>query len=258
MNKIEELYDQYDEENRLLRSREAKIESETTVKYLSPYIKKSTSVLEIGCGTGYYAFYFKDKFKDYTGIDLSKRNVKFFQKAIKETNSTNVVAKVGNGLSLNEQDNSYDLVLNLGPLYHLGDEKENKCIAESIRVCKKGGIVAFSYMNRFGNFVKLCAQENFIGRYPTKKLFKNMLKKDTDDDGIFFFTTPEKIEAKLKAAGLEILHHLSTDGVTMHHHRISDYNDEEFQIWKEFHFLTCEEPSIRGLGDHGLIICKKK
>ena len=60
MNKIEELYNEYDEENRLLRSREAKVESDTTVKYLQKYIKKTTSVLEIGCGTGYYAFYFKD------------------------------------------------------------------------------------------------------------------------------------------------------------------------------------------------------
>ena len=258
MNKIEELYDTYDEENRLLRSREAKIESETTIKYLSPYVKKTTSILEVGCGTGYYALFFKDKFKNYTGIDLSKRNVKVFQKAIKDTQSENIVAKVGNALKLEEESNKYDLVLNLGPLYHLGGENGKKCIEESIRVCKKGGIVAFSYMNKFGNFVKLCAQENFIGRYPDRKLFKNMLQKNTDDDGIFFFTTPEEIEGKLKSAGLEIVKHLSTDGVVMHHHRISDYNEAEFQIWKEFHFLTCEEPSIRGLGDHGLVICKKK
>ena len=258
MNKIEELYDEYDEENRLLRSREAKIESETTVKFLSPFMKKTSSVLEVGCGTGYYAFYFKDKFKKYVGIDLSKRNVSVFERAIKDTASKNITAKVGNALKLAEKDNSYDVVLNLGPLYHLGGENGNKCIAETVRVCKGGGMCAFSYMNKFGNFVKLCAQENFIGRYPTKKLLKNMLQKGTDDEQVFFFTTPEEIENKLKSFGLEIVHHLSTDGTTMHHHRISDYNEEEYQLWKEFHFATCEEPSIRGLGDHGLVICKKK
>ena len=62
MNKIEELYDSYDEENRLLRSRECKVESQTTIKYLTPYMKNA-SVLEVGCGTGYYAFTFRNVFK---------------------------------------------------------------------------------------------------------------------------------------------------------------------------------------------------
>ena len=258
MNKIEELYDEYDEENRLLRSREAKLESETTIKYLTPHINKKTNVLEVGCGTGYYAFYFKNKYKSYVGIDLSKRNVQVFNRAIKDTNSKNIEAKVGNALKLEEKNNSYDLVLNLGPLYHLSKAEGDECIKESIRVCKKGGIIAFSYMNKFGNFVKLCAQETFIGRYPNKKLLKNMLQKETDDEGVFFFTTPEDIETRLKNFGLKIENHLTTDGTTMHHHRIADYNDEEYAIWKEFHFATCEQPSIRGLGDHGLVICRKK
>lgn len=258
MNKIEELYDQYDEENRLLRSRECRVESETTIKYLSPYMKNNKSVLEIGCGTGYYGFYFAGKIKDYTGIDLSARNIRVFQRAINDLKVKNLSCEVGDALSLNQADNTFDVVLNLGPLYHFGEKEAERCIDEAVRVCKKGGILAFSYMNKFGNFVKLCAQEAFVGMYPTETLLENMLNKNMDDEELFFFTTPEKIEESLSRRGLEVLHNLTTDGTTMHHHRIADFRDDEFALWLKFHLATCEEPSIRGLGDHGLIICKKK
>lgn len=257
MNKIEKLYDSYDEENRLLRSRECKVESQTTIKYLTPYMKNA-SVLEVGCGTGYYAFTFRNVFKNYVGVDISSRNIDVFNRAIAQIGSKNISCKIGDGLALDEKNESYDVVLNLGPLYHLDASETDQCIKETIRVCKKGGIMAFAYMNKFGNFVKLCAQENFVGRYPTKELLDNMLTKNTDDDGLFFFTKPEDIEAQLKENDVEILHHLTTDGVVMHHHRIADYRDDEFKLWLEFHYATCEEPSIRGLGDHGLVICRKK
>ena len=257
MNKIENLYDRYDEENRLLRTRESKVESQTTIKYLSPFMKKSKKVLEVGCGTGFYGLYFADKIKSYEGVDISPRNIKFFQKAIKENGSKNLSCRIGDALFLDEANETYDVVLNLGPLYHFSENDAQRCIDESVRVCKKGGIMAFSYMNKFGNFVKLCSQEAFVGRYPTKSLLDNMLKKNVDDEGLFFFTTPDKIEQSLKNRGLEVLHNLTTDGTTMHHHRIADFRDDEFDLWLQFHLATCEEPSIRGMGDHGLIICKK-
>ena len=257
MNKIENLYEHYDEENRLERTRESSIECLTTLKFLSPYLNKSTKVLEIGCGAGYYGLQIKNKIKSYTGLDICQRNIKEFELAIKETNSKNLKAVLGDALCLPFENEKYDLVLNLGPLYHLNKKNAEKSINESIRVCKKNGIIAFAYMNKFGNFVKLCAQECFIGLYPTHELLENILKHNTDDEGLFFFTTPEEIEAMLKSAGLKILKNLTTDGVTMHHHRISDFRDDEFNLWKEFHFATCEEPSIRGMGDHGLIICQK-
>ena len=257
MNKIEELYDKYDEENRLLRTRESKLESETTIKYLSPYIKNK-KVLEVGCGTGFYGFYFSKLVKTYVGVDLSSRNINVFKNAISESGAKNLSCRVGNALHLEEDDNVYDVVLNLGPLYHFDYENSKKSIEESIRVCKPNGILAFAYMNKFGNFVKLCAQDNFVGRYPTKELLSNMLNKNTDDDKLFFFTTPEDIECELKAQNLTILHNLTTDGTTMHHQRIADFRDDEFELWKQFHFKTCEEISVRGMGDHGLIICQKK
>ena len=257
MNKIEELYDHFDEENRLLRSRESKVESETTSKFLAPYMK-GAKVLEIGCGTGFYAVRFLKDYSSYTGVDISSRNIRVFNQTLSKYDNKNVSAKIGDALSLDEQNETYDVVLNLGPLYHLNQAERQKAIKESIRVCKKDGILAFAYMNKFGNFVKLCCQEQFVGKYPNKKLLDNMLKKGTDDEEIFYFTSPDEIEDLLKKNKLTIEHHLSTDGVTMHHHRIADFRDEEFMLWLEFHMATCEEPSIRGMGDHGLVICRKK
>ena len=50
-------------------------------------------------------------------------------------------------LSFIESD-TYDIVLLLGPMYHLfNDEDKNRAISEAIRVAKKGGIIYSAYCN---------------------------------------------------------------------------------------------------------------
>lgn len=53
-----------------------------------------------------------------------------------------------------EEIYSFDVVLCLGPMYHLlKDEDRIKCIDECLRVLKPDGILAIAYINIYAQYV---------------------------------------------------------------------------------------------------------
>jgi len=48
------------EDNRATSSRSASLEFHFTKRILDEFIRSGDRVLEVGCGTGYYGFYFAD------------------------------------------------------------------------------------------------------------------------------------------------------------------------------------------------------
>ncbi|MBU3203589.1 methyltransferase domain-containing protein [Clostridium algidicarnis] len=54
------------------------------------------------------------------------------------------------------QNETYDLVMCLGPLYHLmSGEERTKCINECKRILKPKGILAVAYISRFATFLNM-------------------------------------------------------------------------------------------------------
>ena len=151
MAKIEQLirnwYSNKSEENRATLSRVHGIEFHFTKKTLEKYINKETSVIEIGCGTGYYGMFLADKCKEYTGVDLTPENIELFNEKIKVANIKNITTMVGDAIDLvNIEDNGYDIVLMLGPMYHLLPEERGLAVKEAKRICKDSGIIIISYI----------------------------------------------------------------------------------------------------------------
>ena len=88
------------EENRAVSSRSAGLEFHYTKKALHEHIGKSSRVLEVGCGTGYYGMHFADKCKEYLGIDLFPHHIDIFQRKIQEKGLKNLSCRVGNATCL--------------------------------------------------------------------------------------------------------------------------------------------------------------
>ena len=65
------------EENRALRSRSDGVEFHYTKKYICQFVTSQSSVIEIGCGTGYYGMFLADKCKSYLGVDITPNNIKW-------------------------------------------------------------------------------------------------------------------------------------------------------------------------------------
>ena len=70
MNKVVNLYSNSISEEDRCKKQSYFMEFYLTTKYLEKVIKKSSRVLEVGCGTGFYAMEFHDKCKQYVGLDL--------------------------------------------------------------------------------------------------------------------------------------------------------------------------------------------
>ena len=258
-NLIRERYsDAIREDNRSTISRAKGIEFHYTKKILSEYIDKKSSVIEIGCGTGYYGIYLSDKCNDYTGIDLSPENIQMFNEKINNSGIKNIKSIVGNALMLeNIEESKYDVVLVFGPMYHLPFEKRDLVFLESKRICKNDGIIIYAYINKMGAYINGILR--IPEKYPNKNANEYVLKKETDDVfvDIFYYTTPEKIAECAENHGLKIIKNIGIDFI-FGEKIINEMDEEKYKNWLEFSDYLCQSESCTGLSGHALLICKKE
>lgn len=119
-DKIFEKYSARSEDGREKQSRNDGLEYYYTKKHLEGFITKEDRILEIGCATGHYGFYYADKCKAYVGIDLYPPHIELFSRRIQEGNFLHLSCRTGDAVNLNGfPDGSFDVVLSLGPMYHL-------------------------------------------------------------------------------------------------------------------------------------------
>jgi SAM-dependent methyltransferase len=89
--------------------------------------KTNLKIIDIGCGNKPYQFLFKNKFKEYIGVDIVK------------TEKVDIVASAEN---LPFEDNYFDVAVSTQSLEHTKDYVS--AINETHRVIKQGGVVFFS------------------------------------------------------------------------------------------------------------------
>ena len=140
---LEDFYNHFNEDIRLQR-RHGQVEFQTNLKYIHDVLNndKSKRVLDIGAGTGAYSVYLDKEGYKVDAVELVNHNIDVFKK---KGSSVNIIQ--GNALDLNMfEDNTFDVTLLFGPMYHLLKEEEKlKALSEAKRVTKKGGTILVSY-----------------------------------------------------------------------------------------------------------------
>lgn len=252
-------YQGFDEDKRANGTRAEQNEFIYTKELLNHYITPSMSVIEVGCGTGYYGYYLADKCRSYHGVDLTPKHVAQFQAGIAERGLPNVSASVGDATNLSGvADNAFDAVLVFGPMYHLPKEERIKTIRESARICKPGGIVMFAYINKIGAYLRGCVDAGLKERYPNQKANELVLRQGVDDvlPDVFFFTMPEEMEADATAAGLKTVRNAGVD-FTFNASDINAMDDAKYAAWKEVVDYMFQSESCTGVSNHAVLICGK-
>ena len=249
-------YSEGKEKDRYQASRSTGMEFHYTKKYLGEYITPASHVIELGCGAGYYGMHFSDKCASYTGVDMSPDNISIFQTNIIAAKANNLSAVVGDATALSDfSDNSFDVVMCLGPMYHLPREERMKVFKECRRIATEGAVIAFAYINRIGVYAGACVLDS---KYPNAEVNKLVFEQDTGDDatGIFIFSSPEEMEADALKNGFTVLNSCGLDFLFASS-VIDKMSDTQFECYSELADRMSESPSCTGLSNHALLICRK-
>lgn len=202
-------------------------------------------------------YYAKQGYK-VNSIEYVQHNLDVLRSKI--TDEMNIVAEQGDAIDLSRfDDNTFDIVLVLGPLYHLYTEEEiNECISESKRVCKNDGIMMFAYLPNDSIMISWALLKGHLkSGYDNKQFDENfrIISEPSEIMRAFYIDELEKI---MDSNGIERINNISTSGVAPHFRNIIDnLSDEEFEIWKNYHFSSCERKEVQGYSTHMLYIGKK-
>lgn len=134
-----------------------------------------------------------------------------FNAKIKESDIKNLSCQVGDATNLeNIENDSFNVVICFGPMYHLPLEERKLVFAECSRVCKTGGIVAFAYITSIGTYGGACVIDQ---SYPKEITNDYVLDKGTDDmrPNLFFYTMPEDMESFATENNLTKIKNLGTN-----------------------------------------------
>ena len=245
------LYKIFNEDSRLNHSKAARVEFLTTVKYIERYLKPGSKIIDIGAGAGEYSLYFAKQGYDVAAVELADDNVAAFK--AKLTPDLPIDLKQGNACDLSGFDDaSFDIVLLLGPLYHISDPAERqKCINEARRICKQGGIIFFAYISN--DMVVLT--ETFC--YDLGYLINGDYNPETFavNNFPFVFFTVADARGELAKSGIKLLHEIAVDGVSeLLAEKINQLDDEAYQQYINYHFYCCEKPEMLGRSNHLLFV----
>ena len=217
--KVKNYYKHFDEKNRLQNDNSGKLEFLMTKRILEknlplPTASSDISILDLGGGAGAYSFSLAKKGYKVTLADLSET---LLAQAKKQKEKD----KVQNLISLDQvnatdlscyKDNSFDVVLLFGPLYHLTEEAEReKCVSEIRRVLKTGGKVFASFIPHLSGSIALvqrfCWSPDQVDINTLEECFASGKFKNLSDNGFQegYYPTSEEIEKLFSANGFDEL-----------------------------------------------------
>lgn len=253
LEQIQRTYELFHEDTRLNRSKAARVEFLTTTRYIERYLKPGARLLDVGAGAGEYSLYFARKGYDVCALELSEHNIEAFRAKLTPEDSINLVQ--GNAVDLSRyEDESFDVVLLFGPLYHLHREEDRqKCIAEAKRVCKQDGTMFFAFIS---NDMVILTEFSYHPDY----FVSGDYDKETFEleDFPFVFHTVDECRAMLRSGGVQVLHEVASDGISeLLEDKINAIDDENYAQYLRYHFYICEKPEFLGMSNHLLFVGKK-
>lgn len=254
MSYIENYYNNYDEEKRLTTKSHLP-EYLITMKYIEKYLKPDSKIIEIGAGTGRYSIELAKRGYDVTAVELVEHNIDIMKRKVKP--EYNIKIHKGNAVDLSFiNDEEYDIVLVLGPMYHLFNyEDKHKAISEALRVAKRNAVVFVSYCNSDASIYRLIVNgeisdyidkvdETFHAKSMPEMVFELYRKEDVDRIMYSF-----KVQ-RLHYVGVNMLSLLFTD-------KLNNLSEEDFDIYMKYLYTICEDEDKIGFSFHILDIFRK-
>ena len=251
-------YNEYDEDGRLENNRLGRVEYLTTRRYLDPLLNADCKIAEIGAGTGRYSVTLAKEGYDVTAVELVQHNLDILKSKL--DGSENIKTYLGNALDLNMlEDNTYDITLLLGPMYHLYSDKDKiTALKEAVRITKPGGHILVAYCMNEATVIQYVFGCNQLKSVMDLNMLTDDWKCISEPKDLFEMVRIEDIERLNAAVPVERVKLVATDGASRYVREYLEEMDEEtFAKWLSYHFVTCERQDLIGATNHSLDILKK-
>ncbi|MEW2134788.1 methyltransferase domain-containing protein [Streptomyces sp. NPDC005435] len=188
-----------DEADRLTTTADGRLEMVRTRELLRRYLPTPPArVLDVGGGPGAHARWLVEDGYGVYLVDPVPRHVE-------RARATGASVEIGDARSLTPADASFDVVLLLGPLYHLTARTDrDQALAEAYRVLKPGGLLAAAGINRYASLFEHAAFGH-LHKEPLQKSIGRILDSQIHDGKKAFtaayFHTGEQLRDEVAAAG---------------------------------------------------------
>ena len=251
-------YDQYDEDGRLNRTWHGQLEYYTTMAYIHRYATKGSRILDVGAGTGRYSVALAKEGMDVTAVELTESNL-----AVLRANSRgkeNIVSFQGDAIDLGRfADNSFDVTLSFGPMYHLYEGEEvDRAIDEAIRVTKPGGVMLFAFISVFA----IMYANYFYGNWTAgqKENFTDDYKVRHFKEQLFTGYDVTEFESLFQKKPVDWITTTGVDGLLEPIEKRPDFSlsEEDFKALAEWYLVFSEKRELLGTTNHLLYICRKQ
>jgi SAM-dependent methyltransferase len=188
-----------------------KLEGIRTKEIIKRFLSKdSMDIADIGGAAGFYAFWLQAMGHRVSLMDLSPRNIELANAHSQQTGIKLKACQTGDATQLDLAEGQFDLVLLLGPLYHLIDKQERvKALSEAKRILKPGGFVLAAIISRYASLFDGFKRDLIVDDQFDKMLIDDLAtgihQNKTNNPEYFttaYFHTPDEIKKEVAGSGL--------------------------------------------------------
>ena len=247
-----------------------KVEYWRTKEILSPFVGGQKVIYDIGGGVGVYSSWLASMGHKVHLLELSPTAVKYA--CTHQNPESPFAAQVGDARELPYPSESADVVLLMGPLYHLQQKQERQSVlSEAFRVLKKGGILAVAGISRASSTTWALSVYGEKNHFIDDEVYFSMLEEELQSGrhnrpekypGFIaqaYFHTPEELDSEIREAGFSRTQPWAVEGIlwfTPHLEEKWNDPDSRNRLLRIAH-MTEQEPSLMGMSPHFLITAEK-
>jgi ubiquinone/menaquinone biosynthesis C-methylase UbiE len=239
-----------------------------TQELLERFLPPSAArVVDVGGGTGVYAAWLAARGYEVHLVDPVPQHIEKARELCERSEHPIASCTLGDASKLHHPDESVEVVLMLGPLYHItGRDDRIAALSEARRVLRPGGTLAAAAISRLasamdGIFRGLLSDPRFA-QIVRQDLATGHHRNPTDNPSYFttaYFHRPEEVREELEQAGLEDVRVLPVEGPAW---VLQDFDgrfadDDWRNVLFEVLRLLEDEPSILGASAHLLAVGTK-
>lgn len=270
MERIDEVYEFYNngaEIGRLERGLGV-VEFWRSKEIISRYLNGKMKIYDIGGGIGKYAEWLASMGQEVTLIELAPTAVDY----AKEHMTVPYEAEVGDARKIDKPDNSADMVLLMGPLYHLMSEEDRLTVlSEAHRVLKDNGILIAAGISKFSSATWALTVYGTANEFISDDIYMDMIMREMETGEHIrpkeypyfisnaYFHTIDGLRDEISEAGFKVTESAAVEGCSWITPDIAEKwkDDDKRERLLKIIRTTEHEESMMGISPHFIISATK-